>query len=127
MFAMETEISPEQMETYKRTARERQAQYEQETAERRARAWSAARQAARVLKEKYGAAQVIAFGSLVHQAWFHAGSDIDLAVKGISPDDFFHVWAKLDYLGIDFEIDLMNYELAPDHLRQVIDAEGIEL
>ena len=66
------DIPPEKMAAYKRTARLRQAQREQEMAERRQRAWQVARQAARMLKEEYGATQVFVFGSLAHGAWFHA-------------------------------------------------------
>lgn len=119
-------ITPEQMKIYKRTARERQAHDEQQMLTRRQAAWAVARQAAGWLKEKLGATRVIAFGSLAHGAWFHARSDIDLAVEGISPDDFIPAWASLDQLASPFEIDLIRYESAPPHLRQSIDA-GIEI
>ncbi|MCL4487614.1 MAG: nucleotidyltransferase domain-containing protein [Chloroflexi bacterium] len=120
------EITPEQMRIYKRTARERQARDEQQMQVRRQAAWDAARQAARWLKDKYGATRVIAFGSLAHGAWFHARSDIDLAVVGLSPDNYFPAWASLDHLDIPFEIDLVRYETAPPQLRVSIDA-GVEL
>ena len=124
---MTLHISPEQMKIYKRTARERQARDEQAMHARREAAWSVARQAARPLKERFGAKRVIVFGSLAHGAWFHARSDIDLAVEGIAPGDFFRAWAKLDYLGSHFEFDLIEYEFAPAHLRDVIDEQGVEL
>ncbi len=123
---MMSPITPEQMKIYKRTARERQARDEQQMLARRQAAWTTARQAARYLKEKRGAKRVIVFGSLAHAAWFHARSDIDLAVEGISPDDLFPVWAALDHLDSPFEFDLIRYESAPPHLRQSID-EGVEL
>lgn len=120
------QITPDQMEIYKRTARERQTQDEQEMLARRQTAWAVARQAARMLKEKFGARRVIAFGSLAHGAWFHARSDIDLAAEGIAPDSFFRSWAALDHLESAFEIDLVRYESAPARLRKSID-EGVEL
>ncbi len=119
-------ITPEQMKIYKRAARERQAQDEQRMLARRQVAWTVARQAARHLKEKWGARRVIAFGSLTHAEWFHARSDIDLAVEGVSPDDWFLAWASLDHLDSPFEFDLIRYESAPPRLRQSID-EGVEL
>ncbi|MCL4393563.1 MAG: hypothetical protein M1482_01920 [Chloroflexi bacterium] len=119
-------ITPEQMKVYKQAARQRQAAYEREMLARRQAGWDAARQAARLLKEKYGAKRVTAFGSLAHSAWFHARSDIGLAVEGISADDYFAAWAALDYLYLDFEIDLVRCESVPPRLRPSIDA-GVEL
>ncbi len=119
-------ITPEQMKIYRRAARERQAQDEQQMLARRQSAWNSARQAASYLKEKMGARRVIVFGSLAHGAWFHARSDIDLAVEGMSPDDLFPAWASLDHLNSPFEFDLIRYESAPPRLRESIDA-GVEL
>ena len=124
---MTLQITPEQMAIYKRTARERQAHHEQEMRARRESAWSVARAAAPLLKERFGAKRVIAFGSLAHGAWFHARSDIDLAVEGIEPGEFFHAWATLDHLGNQFEIDLIDCAFAPTQLLDVIDEEGVEL
>jgi uncharacterized protein len=123
---MDSRISPERMKIYKRTARDRQAHDEQEMLTRRQAAWTSARLAARHLKTKLGARRVIAFGSLAHGAWFHPGSDIDLAVEGISADDFFPAWASLDHLHSTFEFDLVRCESAPLHLRQSIE-QGVEL
>lgn len=120
------QIPAERMKAYQRTARERQAQDERQMQMRRQAAWGVAHQAARWLKEKRGATRVIAFGSLAHGAWFHARSDIDLAVEGISSDVFFPAWAALDHLDSRFEINLVRYESAPAPLRENIDA-GIEL
>lgn len=52
------------------------------------RAWKVEREAARLLRERYGISRVRAFGSLVHQRRFHTGSDIDLAVEGLEPADY---------------------------------------
>lgn len=114
------------MEIYKRTARKRQVQYEQETHARRETAWAAARQAAQLLKERFGATRVIVFGSLAHSAWFHTRSDIDLAVEGVSADDFIPAWAALDHQDSLFEIDLIRHESAPAHLRESIE-RGIDV
>ena len=120
------QIPVEQMAIYKRTARERQARDERFMLARRDAAWAVARQAATLLKDRYSALRVIVFGSLAHGAWFHERSDIDLAVEGVAPDDFFPAWAALDHLDSPFEIDLLRYESAPPRLKQSI-AEGIEI
>jgi predicted nucleotidyltransferase len=51
-------------------------------------AWGVARRAADILRTKYGATRVRAFGSILHPERFHAGSDVDLAVEGVSVADY---------------------------------------
>ncbi len=79
-----------------------------------------------MLKERFGARRVVVFGSLAHGAWFHARSDIDLAVEGIPPEDFFRAWAALDHIESPFEIDLIACEHAPERMRQAIE-QGVGL
>lgn len=64
-------------------------------AERRARALELARRAARLLRERFGVEQVVAFGSLVHIEWFSRWSDIDLAAWNIPADQFFRAVAAV--------------------------------
>jgi predicted nucleotidyltransferase len=64
----------------------------------RVEALAAAEACARLLQERFGARQVIFFGSLVGQGPWHADSDIDLAVEGLPPEQFFRAWAALDEL-----------------------------
>lgn len=47
---------------------------------KRRHAWDVARRAAGILREKYGATRVRAFGSILRPERFHACSDVDLAV-----------------------------------------------
>ncbi len=124
---MEIAIAPEVMAGYRRTALAREAARQQEAQCRRQAAWSVARQAARVLKEAFGATQVIAFGSLVHGAWFGPRSDIDLAVEGVPAETFWRAWCTLDRLDPAFEIDLVAIESAPERLRDEILRQGIAL
>ena len=120
-------ISPEKLAAYKQAARAREARRQQKANERREVAWAVARQAARILKEKFGATRVIAFGSLAHGAWFHTRSDIDLAAEGIAPEAFWRAWCTLDTLDSPLDIDLIALESAPEHLRARISQEGVEL
>lgn len=75
-----------------------------------------------VLKEDYGVRQVILFGSLVRKQ-FTAESDIDLAVAGLAPEDFFIAWAEINRLS-RFRIDLKPMESLDPHFRQRVLSQG---
>jgi predicted nucleotidyltransferase len=120
-------ITPEQMEEYRRGAREREARQRAADDQRQQEARLAAQAAAQLLKEQYGATRVILFGSLAHGAWFHARSDIDLAVAGIPAGSFWRAWCALDTLRVPFEINLVAIEEAPERLLASIRQEGINL
>jgi predicted nucleotidyltransferase len=125
---MITPIAPEKLAVYRRTAQARWAREQQAVTSRRTAAWASARQAAQLLKAKFGATRVVAFGSLAHSAWFHARSDIDLAVAGVAPETFWQAWCALDELAADrFDFDLVAIETVAGRLRHEIDREGVEL
>jgi predicted nucleotidyltransferase len=96
-------------------------------AERWEHAWQVARRAAELLRERFGATRVMAFGSLAHRAWFTPWSDIDLAAWGIPPDAFYQAVALVAGLSPEFEIDLVELEGCRPALRRVIEREGVEL
>lgn len=85
------------------------------------------REAARVLKERFGARRVLLFGSLAHAAWFFPDSDVDLVVEGIPPADFWRAWAAVEALIGDRPVDLIDPDMASDSLRRAIEEYGIEL
>jgi predicted nucleotidyltransferase len=124
---MTVTISPEKMEQYRRAARMRETEQRQAMVQRREAAWAAARQAASLLKEQFGATQVVAYGSLTHGAWFNARSDIDLLAVGIPPDKFWRAWAALDQISSEVEIELVAETELTDSLRAVIERDGVEL
>lgn len=90
-------------------------------------AWKVAKIAAQLLRERFGATRVVAFGSLTHRAWFTSWSDIDLAAWGIPPDTFYRAVAVVTGLSPEFEVDLVAMEDCRAALRQVIVREGVEL
>lgn len=96
-----------------------------ELAARRARAWKLARRAAVLLKETYGASEVLVFGSLAHRAWFSRWSDVDLAVRGIPNDCYYAAVAAVTGLSREFKIDLIDLDDCLPSLRQVAAQEGI--
>jgi len=120
-------IAPDDLATYRVTAWQRREQEQQAQFHRRELARAVARQAAELLRQQFGAIQVILFGSLAHSRWFTTTSDIDLAASGVAKEEFFTAVARLQDLSPLFRIDLVDLENCPPHLREAIDQEGQEL
>jgi predicted nucleotidyltransferase len=121
------QVTDEEMAIYRTMARQREARARQEQEQRAERAGIAARKAAALLKERFGAREVVLYGSLARQDFFHQRSDIDLAVRGIRSQDFWRAWAALDLLGSEFDFDLVDAEAGSLALRLQIEQEGIGL
>jgi uncharacterized protein len=117
-------ITPEKMAAYRATALRRQQIEESTLAHRKAQALGVARQAAALLKTQFGATAVLLFGSLAHEQWFTASSDIDLAAWHINPADYFRAVAYLQDISPEFSIDLVSLEDCKATLRTTILAEG---
>ena len=124
---MSPEISSAQMAVYRATARQRRVQKAQALALRRQRAWEVARQAARTLKEQFGARRVAVFGSVSSAQRFHQRSDVDLAVWGLDEKAYYRAVSRLLDVDPAIPIDLVEMELAPSNLRHIIEQEGVLL
>lgn len=85
-----------------------------------------ARQAAEMLRQKYGARRVILFGSLAHQAWFDPETDVDIAAEGLE-DDYFRAWSDVEQFFPDRKLDLIDWAMATEALRNAIERKGIEI
>ena len=120
-------ISPEAMIRYRHAAQARDLARKEENGQRRQAAWIIAREAARLLKDVFGASRVIAYGSLAHGAWFGPRSDIDLAAEGVPVAAFWRAWAALDRIAPSFEIDLVAFESVSGRLRAEIVEYGVTL
>ena len=94
---------------------------------RRQQAWRVARQAAKLLRDQYGAGKVVVFGSLVHGDWFTPWSDIDLAAWGIPSDRFYSAVAAVTGLSPIFRVDLVDSDACRPTLRKTLEREAIEL
>lgn len=116
-----SQVTDKEMAIYRFTARQREEQEHREQLQRTQRARNLARQAAKLLKEQFGAGKVILFGSLARSDFFHRRSDVDLAVDGIKSQDFWRAWCALDALGVEFEIDLVDIAMAAPTLRLEIE------
>jgi uncharacterized protein len=96
-------------------------------------AWNAARAAAAVLRERYGATRVVVFGSLA-RGDFSPHSDIDLVAWDVAPQRYFEAVSFLLDLGADFvgaaegfRIDVVAAEVAPAPLMREIEREGVAI
>ena len=100
--------------------------FELQRSQRREHAWHAARQAADLLKHAYHASRVVVFGSLIDPDRFHPWSDVDLAVWGLAPEDYFEAVARALDMGGEIKIDLLLAERAKPFLQEAI-AHGTDL
>ena len=71
-----------------------------------------------LLHERFGAKRVIPFGSVVGHGLWHPDSDLDLAVEGVAPEQFFRAWSMVrELLPLGLDVDLVALEQASDVLR----------
>jgi predicted nucleotidyltransferase len=85
------------------------------------------RQAAAILKRRFGARRVLLFGSLAHPPWFRADSDVDLAVEGLRAKDYWTAWQTVEDFIKDRPVDFIEIEAAGRSLQQAIRHYGVEL
>ena len=85
---------------------------------RKEQALEAAEACIRLLKERFGARRVMLFGSIAGQGTWHGRSDIDLAVEGLAPAEFFPAYSACrDLLPRGLELDLVPLESAYPEMR----------
>lgn len=82
-------------------------------------------EATALLRTQFGTKRVWLFGSLV-QGNPSSDCDVDLAVEGLKPNQYFDALAELMRL-FGVRVDLVPVEKAPSSLRDRILAEGAEL
>ena len=70
---------------------------------------------------------MVLFGLLAHVAWFTSDSDIDLAVEGLSGQDYWEAWRLLEEMIGYRPVDLVDIETVGESRRQAIERSGIEL
>ena len=119
-------ITADALVAYRETARERARRTASLRRQRRERAWEVARSAAALLKSRYGATRVVAFGSLIEPDRFHLRSDVDLGAWGMSPTDYFEAVARVLDVGGEIKVDLIQAERCKTFLREAL-KHGVEL
>ncbi len=90
-------------------------------------AWETARRAAQLLKDRYGVDRVRVFGSLIHEERFHPGSDIDLAVEGLRPSDFWEALTSVMFFDDRVSIEMVDRATCRPEIWNVVEQEGIDL
>jgi len=83
--------------------------------------------AAAALKSRFAVRRVVIFGSLAHAAWLVPNSDVDLAVEGLAPKDYWQAWRMVEEMISDRPVDLVEIEAVGESLRQAIERDGIDL
>jgi predicted nucleotidyltransferase len=93
----------------------------QELENRRQAALSAAHRCTQILKQDFGAEEVIVFGSLRGDSPWHDRSDLDLAIRGLSGQDIGKAYLRLEKVVPSWlAFDLVDVDQAPDHIRAQI-------
>ena len=120
------DLSPEELKKYhpREAFRKRRAETRVEVAKRRRRAYAAALKAAKLLKTKFGAKEVILFGSLARRGSFTLYADVDLAERGIPSDSYLTAMDTVLYLDKEFKIDLVELDTCLPAMREEIESEG---
>ena len=123
------ELTREGWKRYLEGAQRRPVASELTPAERltRERLLDRVREAAALLKARFGVRRVILFGSLAHAAWFMPDSDVDLVVEGLATDDYWQAWRLVEEIVGDRLVDLIEFETANESLRRSIRQHGVEL
>ncbi|MBO9361055.1 MAG: nucleotidyltransferase domain-containing protein [Thermoflexus sp.] len=121
------DLTPEELEAYREARRRRWAEEGAWPARRQKQDWAVAC-AARLLKERFGARRVQAFG-LLPTPWFRERSDIDLAVEDVPLERLGEAEAALTELAPDFRVDLVPLEELRDapRLPRRIEEKGVDL
>jgi len=74
-------------------------------------AFAIAKKCERMLKEQFSVREVYLFGSVTGESPWHDRSDIDIAVEGLSPQDYFRALIALDdVLPSSLGVDLITLE-----------------
>jgi uncharacterized protein len=120
-------LTDEQMAIYRAAAQKRQQQQHERLLLRRQMGLAVAQQACEILKRDFRAEKVVLFGSMRSQDLIHDRSDVDLAVWGLNPKDYFRAVGELLALQPDITVDLVEVETAPLRLLEAIETTGIVL
>jgi predicted nucleotidyltransferase len=89
--------------------------------QRRQQALVVAQECMAILKDKFGATEVILCGSLAGESPWHWHSDIDIAVKGMSKDGVWDAYSVIeDIVPHWLKVDLIPLEFAPKYLVERI-------
>lgn len=90
-------------------------------------AWRDAQEVAILLYKEFGATQVVVFGSLTEPMWFTKGSDIDIAVSGLSNDLYHKACIRIMNFDSEFRMDLINFDTSKGLFRERIKQQAMPI
>lgn len=90
-------------------------------------AWRDAQEVAILLYKEFGATQVVVFGSLTEPMWFTKGSDIDIAVLGLSNDLYHKACIRIMNFDSVFRVDLINFDTSKGLFKERIKHQAIPI
>ena len=90
-------------------------------------AWRTAHEVATLLYEQFNASRVFVFGSLTEPMGFGKGSDIDIAVSGLSDDAYDKAYGKVVYFDGPFKIDLINFDRSKGLFRERVKNQAMPI
>ena len=90
-------------------------------------AWHTVHEVAMLLYDQFNASQVFVFGSLTEPMWFTKGSDIDIAVSGLSNDAYDKAYGKVIYFDARFKIDFINFDRLKGVFRERVKHQAIPI
>ena len=123
MASPQAAVRERHIEWLRRASRRRRAVPEDQLAH----AWRVARKAAQILRERYGVKRVRVFGSLLHPERFHAESDVDLAVEGLTAQEYWDALADVLFLDDKVAVELVDSETCPKAIWATVEREGVDL
>jgi predicted nucleotidyltransferase len=124
---MSTKLAPDQIAIYRAAALRQREKRLTAVTERRERALQLAREAAKLLRERFGATRVVLFGSLLHPYSFTEWSDVDLAAWGIDPKETFTAIYDLFCLDAEIEVNLVDVNCCKPRILAIIAKDGRDL
>lgn len=120
-------LAPAELERYRTALRSRVDVAQTQADSRFKKASEIASRAAEVLKREFGVKKVAVFGSIVHPQLFHAHSDIDLAVWGLTGREYYRAVGVLQSLDPTIGVDIIAFEGATKSMQETILRDGKEL
>lgn len=97
------ELTPEEIRRYNPAKR-----MESHPIDRWQKAWELVPKLATILRDQVAADRVVVFGSLTDESRYTPWSDIDLAVWGIAPDQFYRAIGVVNEISSEFKVDLVD-------------------
>ena len=124
-----SELSTKELGAYRPWQSMEWHQTDPEVSRRKEEAWKVAQVVAQMLKKRFRATRIVAFGSLARKGAFTLWSDIDLAVWGIPHEEYYGAAGAAMDMGLDkgIKVDIVDSEDCGPQFLLGIEAEGIEL